>query len=108
MDCSPAMLVIMTTTCAYEDVVDLRRYPINEPGRAEFRTLVQSCQDQLRDRGVAQLGGFLTPAAVGEMLAESGRLADRAWASNQSHTVYFQRPDDSAGQDHPLALMQPS
>jgi hypothetical protein len=98
----------MTITRAYEDVVDLRRYPINEPGSATYGTLVQSCRDQLRDHGVAQLAGFLTPAAVGEMIAESGRLADRAWISNQSHTVYFRPPDDSAGPDHPRALMQHS
>jgi hypothetical protein len=102
------MLVIMTITSSYEDVVDLRRYPIDEPGRAEYRAVVQGCQDQLRDHGVAQLEGFLTPAAVSEMIAESGRLADRAWASNQSHTVYFETPDDSAGADHPRALMQHS
>jgi hypothetical protein len=108
MDRWPAMLVIMTTTCVYEDVVDLRRYPVNEPGCGEYRTLVQSGRDQLRDHGVAQLAGFLTPAAVSEMIAESGRLAARAWASDQSHTVYFQPPDDSAGQDHPRALMQHS
>ena len=102
------MLVIMTTTSPYEDVVDLRRFPINEPGRAEYRALVQACREQLRDRGVAQLDGFLTPAAVSEMIAESGRLADRAWASDQSHTVYFEIPDDSSGPDHPRALMQHS
>jgi hypothetical protein len=98
----------MTMTRAYEDVVDLGRYPINERGSAVYGTLVQSCRDQLRDHGVAQLAGFLTPAAVGEMIAESGRLADRAWVSNQSHTVYFRPPDDSAGPDHPRALMQHS
>ena len=102
------MLVIMTITSTYEDVVDLRRYPINEPGRADCRALVQASRDQLRDRGVAQLEGFLTPAAVSEMIAESGRLADRAWASNQSHTVYFETPDDAAGADHPRALLQHS
>jgi hypothetical protein len=102
------MLVIMTITSSYEDVVDLRRYPVNEPGSAEYRALVQACRDQLRDRGVAQLDGFLTPAAISEMIAESGRLADRAWASDQSHTVYFETPDDSAGSDHPRALMQHS
>jgi len=99
---------IMTTTCTYEDVVDLRRYPINEPEGAEYGALVRSCRDQLRERGVAQLAGFLTPDAVGEMIAESGRLADRAWVSNQSHTVYFRPPDDSPGPDHPRALMQHS
>ena len=90
------MLVFMTITSVYEDVVDLRRYPVNEPGSAKYRALVQACRDQLRDRGVAQLDGFLTPAAVAEMTAESARLLDRAWASDQSHTVYFETPDDSA------------
>ena len=45
----------------HEGVVDLRRYPINEPDSQEYRALVQACRDQLRDRGVAQLAGFLTP-----------------------------------------------
>lgn len=105
MDRAPAMLVAMRI---YEDVVDLRRYPIGEPGRADYRALVQDCREQLRARGVAQLEGFLTPAAVREMIDESGRLAGQAWASDQSHTVYFQAPDGSAGPDHPRALMQHS
>jgi 2OG-Fe(II) oxygenase superfamily len=103
----------MTTTSRtqaprYEGVVDLRRYPINEPDSQEYRALVQACRDQLRDRGVAQLAGFLTPAAVSQMIAEADRLAARAWASDQTHTVYFEPPDDSAGADHPRALLQHS
>jgi 2OG-Fe(II) oxygenase superfamily len=101
----------MTTTSQpqqYDDVVDLRRYPINEPDSQACRDLVRDCRDQLRDRGVAQLPGFLTPAAVSQMTAEAGRLAGRAWASDQSHTVYFEPPDDSAGADHPRALLQHS
>jgi len=101
----------MTTTSQpqqYADVVDLRRYPINEPDSQACRDLVQACRDQLREHGVAQLAGFLTPAAVGQMIAEADRLAGRAWASDQSHTVYFERPDDSAGADHPRALLQHS
>ncbi len=92
----------------YEDAADLLRYPISEPGSREYRALVQGCRDQLRDRGVAQLPGFLTPAAVSQMIAEAGRLAARAWASDQAHTVYFEPPDDSAGADHPRALLQHS
>jgi hypothetical protein len=92
----------------YTDVVDLRRYPIRDPASEEYLALVRDCRDQLRDRGVAQLEGFLTPAAVGEMLALASRLADRAWASDQTHTVYFEPEDDSAGPDHPRALRQHS
>jgi hypothetical protein len=73
-----------------------------------FRALVGDCRDQLRDRGVAQLAGFLIPAAVDEMLAVAGRLSDRAWASDQTHTVYFEPADESAGPDHPRALRQHS
>jgi hypothetical protein len=102
------MLVPMTTASSYEDVADLRRYPIDQPGSAGYRAVVQACREQLRDRGVAQLDGFLTPAAVREMITEAGRLADRAWASDQSHTVYFEPPDDSAGAAHPRALLQHS
>ena len=96
------------TATGYDDVVDLDRYPINDPSGPACRHLVQACQDQLRDHGVAQLAGFLTPAAVSEMLALARRLAAQAWASDQTHTVYFEPPDDSAGPAHPRALLQHS
>jgi hypothetical protein len=37
----------------YDDVVDLSRYPINDPADPAYRALVQAGQDQLRDQGVA-------------------------------------------------------
>jgi hypothetical protein len=92
----------------YEGVVDLRRYPINDPAGPGYRALVQACRDQLRDSGVALLAGFLTPAAVSGMLALASQLVPRAWASDQSHTVYFEPADDAAGPDHPRALLQHS
>ena len=42
------------------------------------------------------------------MLALAGQLAAQAWASDQAHTVYFEPADDSAGPDHPRALLQHS
>ena len=92
----------------YDDVVDLSRYPINDPADPAYRALVQAGQDQLRDQGVAQLTGFLTLAAVGQMLTLASQLAAQAWASDQAHTVYFEPADDSAGPDHPRALLQHS
>ncbi len=90
----------MTTTTwpqapGYDDVVDLNRYPINDPSSPAYRRLVRTCQDQLRGQGLAQLAGFLTPAAVSEMLALASQLAAEAW-------------DDSAGPDHPRVLLQRS
>ena len=87
---------------------DLDRYPVNAPASPAYRALVQACQDQLRSRGVAQLAGFLTPAAVSRMLTLASQLAAGAWASDQAHTVYFEPADDSEGPDHPRALLQRS
>jgi hypothetical protein len=42
------------------------------------------------------------------MLALASQLAAQAWASDQAHTVYFEPADDSAGPDHPRALLQHS
>jgi len=102
------MTVTRAQASRYEGVVDLRRYPIDDPVSPQYLALVQACRDQLRDQGVAQLAGFLTAAAVSEMLGQARVLAARAWASDQTHTVYFESPDDSAGPDHPRAALQHS
>jgi hypothetical protein len=95
-------------TPGYDDVVDLDRYPIGDPASPAYQELVQACRDQLSGTGVARLDGFLTPAAVSQMLTVASGLAATAWASDQAHTVYFQPADDSAGPDHPRALRQHS
>ena len=92
----------------YNDVIDLERYPIRDRASTGYQALVQGCRDQLRDRGVAQLDGFLAPAAVSELVALASRLGAQAWASDQTHTAYFEPSDDSAGPDHPRALLQHS
>ena len=92
----------------YGDAVDLDRYPVDDPASPAYRALVQTCREQLRSDGVAQLAGFLTPAAVGQMLTVASQSAGQAWASDQTHTVYFEPADDSAGPDHPRALLQHS
>jgi hypothetical protein len=103
----------MTTTTRpqaprYDDVVDLERYPIHAPAGDGCLALVQAGQDQLRECGVAQFDGFLLPAAVTEMVALTSELATRAWASDQTHTAYFEPPDASADPSHPRAFLQRS
>jgi hypothetical protein len=66
------------------DAVDLERYPINDPGGAAYQNLVQTCREQLRSDGVAQLAGFLTEAAISQMLALASELAGQAWVSDQT------------------------
>jgi hypothetical protein len=93
---------------AYADVVDFGRYPISNPGSAQGQDLVRACRQELHTTGICQLDGFLTPAAIAAMTAQASQLAASAWATDRTHTVYFEPPDQSAGADHPRALEQRS
>jgi hypothetical protein len=91
-----------------DGIVDLGRYPLHNLDSAQGQALVRSCQEELRDRRICQLAGFLTPPAVAEMTVQASQLAPIAWASDRTHTVYFEPPDESMGADHPRALTQRS
>jgi len=95
-------------SAAYAGIVDLGRYPLHDLDSAQGRALVRSCQEELRDRRICQLAGFLTPSAVADMVAQARGLAPQAWASDRVHTAYFEPPDDSMGAGHPRAMRQRS
>ena len=90
-------------TPGYADVVDLNRYPIGDPASPHAGSWSGRAGISSAAKGVAQLAGFLTPAAVSQMLALASQLAAQARASDQTHTAYFEPADDSAGGDHPRA-----
>ena len=92
-----------STVQAYDDVVHLDRYPIHELDSGRGRVLVDSCRAQLAETGVCHLDGFITPAAVRRMVELAEELADQAWRSDQTHTVYFEPGDESVSPDHPRA-----
>ena len=91
------------TLPAYADVVDLDRYPIHQLDSERGHALVEACRGQLADAGACQLDGFITPVAVRRMVQLAGDLAQKAWPSDQTHTVYFEPPDESVPADHPRA-----
>jgi hypothetical protein len=87
----------------YADVVDLERYPIGDLDSAIGRAFLQRCREDLVAHGVCTLPGFITPAAVTEMVQLGEALADKAWASDQTHTVYFEKPDETVDPADPRA-----
>jgi alkylated DNA repair dioxygenase AlkB len=87
----------------YADVVDLDTYPIHQLHGQRGQALVARCRAQLAEEGACYLPGFITPAAVAAMVDLAGELADKAWHSDQTHTVYFEPVDESVPADHPRA-----
>ncbi|GAB49709.1 HalD/BesD family halogenase [Mobilicoccus pelagius] len=90
-----------TTTAPYADIVDLDRYPIHDLDSDAGRRLVEECRAELESTGVCNLHGFVRPEAVARMVDLAGELADHAWASDRTHTVYFTAPDESRPEMHP-------
>jgi hypothetical protein len=87
----------------YADVVDLDRYPIHALSSPEGRALLDSCRAELAEKGVCSLPGFVRPEAVERMIEIAYEQDPVSWASESTHTVYFEEPDTSHGPDHPVA-----
>jgi alkylated DNA repair dioxygenase AlkB len=92
-----------TTAPSYADVVDLDTYPIHDLDSAAGTALVDDCRRQLAETGVCTLAGFIRPEAVDEMVHLAQTLAGKAWKSDQTHTVYFEKVDDAVPAEHPRA-----
>ncbi len=53
------------------DYIDLKRYPIDDPGAESYRTMIEKVRGGLRRDGCAVLTGFVRGERVGELVAEA-------------------------------------
>ncbi len=82
-------------------LVDLERYPLLEPGSEAYRHFVADARRQMRDRGAAEIEGFVSPAGVAELVGDADALARRAHSSGGQGTAYLEFPDFSLPDGHP-------
>jgi hypothetical protein len=80
------------------DLLDLDRWPVVGPGRAE---LVTRARDLLADDGIVVLSGFLRPDALELLVAESVALVPQGHHSEVENTPYLSLPDDAFPTGHP-------
>jgi hypothetical protein len=90
------------TTLALADVIDLSRYPIDEPDNPRRAALVEYCRAALKFEGACQLPGFMRADAVERLVAEALGKRDQSYRTDDTHNVYFEKvgaPDanDPAG-----------
>jgi hypothetical protein len=72
------------------DVLDLDRYPIDQPDAPEFSALVYACRQEMQANGMFNLDGFVRPAAIAQAANEIRPLCDRAFTHQRRHNVYFE------------------
>ena len=83
-------------------LVDLARYPIDNPNDLVRANLVKSCRRQLAETGCARLQAFINPEALVAMAGEVDErlsLVDRA-ADRQN--PYLSGDDETLPPDHPV------
>lgn len=83
------------------ELVDLERYPVLRPQSDTYRRVVAQARQELRDRGAAEIEGFVSPAGVAALVRDADQLAGRAHASSGQGTAYLEYPDFSLPPDHP-------
>jgi len=86
-----------------QDIIDLDRYPLDQPGSAAWQALVDQCQASLARDGLFNLPGFMHPDALTTVLDHvHPRMARESFHHSRWHNIYFKEvveglhPDDPA------------
>jgi len=64
-----------------QDMIDLARYPIDQPGSSLYNDVLDQVRADLARDGCAVLRGFLTPEGVASAVTEADNVADRGIAA---------------------------
>ncbi len=92
------------------DILDLDRYPLDQPGSPGWIALVDRCKADLARDGMFNLEGLMRPGAVARSVGEVTPVLDAsAFTHKRSHNVYFRKEIPGLGADHPaLKLFETS
>ena len=83
-------------------LIDLKTYPLDQPGSPAWAALVARCRTDLARDGMFDLAGFLLPAATAQAAADlAPRTATEAFRHSRQHNIYFRSHVPGLAEDHP-------
>ncbi|MDQ7069351.1 MAG: 2OG-Fe(II) oxygenase [Rhodobacterales bacterium] len=85
-----------------QHMIDLERYPLNQPESARYAALVKQCQADLVADGMFNLEGYLRPQ-VAQKLADAMKpaMATQSFTHQRRHNIYFKKSVPGLAADHP-------
>jgi hypothetical protein len=89
------------------ELVDVGRFPLEDPGSAAYVAAVASARRQIEATGAAELSGFVTDEGVATLVADAEAIAERAFHSGGLGTAYLELPEDHWPAGHPRATWAP-
>lgn len=87
------------------DFIDLDRYPLNNLDSPLGRTLVEDCQQMMREHAICALKGFLRPASVRALSNEVASLEDAMRRVDFRATPYGWLKNSGFAEDHPRSRL---
>lgn len=87
------------------EIIDLKRYPLHQPGSEKHAALVESVRSALRTAGSCTLSDFVLDTALEKMVREAESLVDLSFPGPTAVSPYFFNYKIGAqlrvGRDHP-------
>ncbi|WP_245392577.1 HalD/BesD family halogenase [Salinicola halimionae] len=87
-------------------LVNLKHFPINQPGSEAYREAVESVRAQLNVDGCALLSRFIRDDIQARLQEESEALAPQAFFSDNDVNPYVTPDDPNLPEDHPARFFQ--
>ena len=88
------------------DILNLDRYPLDQPGSAAWLALVAQCRSDMAKEGMFNLEGFVKSVALDRAVTELQPVIDTlSFTHKRSHNIYFKKDIPGLAADHP-ALRQ--
>jgi len=84
------------------DLIDLDRYPLDQPGSPAWLDLVEACKSKLAVDGLFNLPGFVRDPAIRETVAAfEPILFENAFVHARRHNIYFKSSVEGLPDSHP-------
>jgi hypothetical protein len=84
------------------DILDLDRFPIDQPGTPAWQDLVTQCRADLATTGMFNLEGLVLPNALALAMAEIKPVMETlSFVHKRSHNIYFKKEVPGLAADHP-------
>jgi hypothetical protein len=85
-----------------ETILDLKKYPLHEPGSKAWADLVAQCKADLVSNGMYNLEGLVRSEAVDKTVAEIKPIMDTlSFIHTREHNIYFLKSIPGLPEDHP-------
>ena len=84
-----------TPACTAARMVNLERYPVDEPDSNSYAELVRTCRDRFVVDGLCMLPEFIRPKALDILAKEANERTVHAWFCGSTHNVYLAKNEGS-------------